>query len=498
MNYTSKTELERLVYALCDDSITDPEHQQLQRILSGDAEARLHYIKTLELHNLLDLECENHAASSSVVPIDKYLAKQKRKTAIRASAAAALILIALGVSMRMMMISPDPINRATVKVSPHSEFKIIHRNQELSKANDLFSGSSLELHQGTVELQLSSGVEAIVQAPASLTLTDSSHIDLRSGVVWFNVPSQAVGFEVTTPDMRVVDLGTEFGVSVDFRNIDRDTVHVLKGSVEITTLFGEESHEVLTAGEARKVHFSGRLTEIPVSEASYLKSLPDSLPYMHWSFDEKVAGGFPAVGTEPLAEKIQSTERQTKLNTVAGKLGQAAVFNKIGGLVTDWPGIDADRPRTVSCWVKSSDQNPIGAIVGWGVPAVDASKWRVTLNPERENEGGVRGALRTEFGYGYIIGTTDLRDGKWHYITSVYDGSGIGNAETIKLYVDGKPEAISVAVENYIDTIIDDERSAPLAIGYNFKGEIDELHIYQGVLPEKAILEEFQSQSNQP
>lgn len=497
MSEVSKNELERLIYALCDDSITDEEHELLQQTLTKYPEARLHYIKQMEIHNLLDLECEDFVAKPNVVPIDKYLAKQRRKTAINACAAAAVVIIGIAVSLHMMTVTSEPA-LSTVKAAPHSKFEISHTSdhQASSDKNYLTSGSSLELHQGTVEVNLSSGVNAVVQAPAKLTLDDDSNLDLLYGVAWFNVPSEAVGFEVTTPEMTIVDLGTEFGVSVDYRSIEADMVHVLKGSVEVTTNFGLESHEVLTIGDARRAHFSGRLTKIPVSEDSYLKALPTDLPYLHWSFDEQLANGFTTRGTVPLASNIQAEARNASLDTDTGKVGQAVVLKGIGGVVTDWQGIDSDQPRTVSCWIKCPPHQPVGAIVGWGVPNEDASKWRITLNPEKQNEGGVKGALRTEFGYGYIIGTTDLRDGKWHHITSVYDGSGVGNESTIKLYVDGEPEEVSAVVGNYIDTLVNDPRSAPCAIGSGFKGKIDELRIYKGVLPARAIREAYNAQGN--
>ena len=106
-------------------------------------------------------------------------------------------------------------------------------------------------------------------------------------------------------------------------------------------------------------------------------------------------------------------------------------------------------------------------------------------------EGGVKGALRTEYGNGYIIGSTDLRDGRWHQIISIYNGSGVGDTDSIQLYVDGKMEKISAYVENEISTILDHPKSEPVTIGKGFHGSIDNLRIYQGVMPAKAFADEL-------
>ena len=51
-----------------------------------------------------------------------------------------------------------------------------------------------------------------------------------TGKVTANVPPRAIGFRIDTPDMEVIDLGTEFALRVDPAGESR--LHVLEGEVE--------------------------------------------------------------------------------------------------------------------------------------------------------------------------------------------------------------------------------------------------------------------------
>ena len=149
------------------------------------------------------------------------------------------------------------------------------------------------------------------------------------------------------------------------------------------------------------------------------------------------------------------------------------------------------------------------AIVAWGAPmAQDGGKWQLAWNvgnPPNAPQGGVHGAIRTEFGGGYVVGTTDLRDGRWHHVVSVFQGSGPGgDADRIRHYVDGRLEKVSAVIDGQINTRLLEARSRPTYIGrrleddfpeFGLKGGIDELYIFPCALTPEQIQELYQNNS---
>ncbi len=76
-------------------------------------------------------------------------------------------------------------------------------------------------------------MKALVEGPAEFILKSKDRVDLKYGTAWFQVPEGAQGFTVSTQNMEVVDLGTEFGVLIREEEGHRDQVHVIKGLVEV-------------------------------------------------------------------------------------------------------------------------------------------------------------------------------------------------------------------------------------------------------------------------
>jgi len=87
------------------------------------------------------------------------------------------------------------------------------------------------MEEGNAELSFRNGVQAVIQGPIEFQVESDMRIILHSGRIRARVPSNATGFTVDTPEVDVVDLGTEFGVYV---SKDRETqVHVFSGEVEL-------------------------------------------------------------------------------------------------------------------------------------------------------------------------------------------------------------------------------------------------------------------------
>ena len=105
---------------------------------------------------------------------------------------------------------------------------------------------TLELVEGIATVKFDSGAQVVMEAPATLELVDAMACRLVKGTLVADVPPSAIGFSVDTPDAKVVDFGTRFGVSAG--EDGKYLVQVLEGLVEVSPKATNEPQK-LRAGE---------------------------------------------------------------------------------------------------------------------------------------------------------------------------------------------------------------------------------------------------------
>ena len=138
----------------------------------------------------------------------------------------------------------------------------------------LTAGQLLDLEVGLVEVEFSSGAKVVLQGPARFVTAGPNDSRLDHGRLSAIVPEGAEGFTVRTPGMEVVDLGTEFGVSVNENN--KSDVHVFKGLVEMesATKSGKTQTIQLKKNEAAEYDkASGDVIHIPVNNKKFVRDL---------------------------------------------------------------------------------------------------------------------------------------------------------------------------------------------------------------------------------
>ena len=110
---------------------------------------------------------------------------------------------------------------------------------------------------------------------------------------------------------------------------------------------------------------------------------------------------------------------------------------------TKFKGIGGSSPRTVFFWIKvNPDASFVGGIVAWGNSRNPGKKWHIRIN-DREAGGWVKGAIRTEIQGGNITGSTNIADGKWHNVASVFSGGSGEDISRVQHYIDGKIDEAS-------------------------------------------------------
>ncbi|MBX2852401.1 MAG: FecR domain-containing protein [Phycisphaeraceae bacterium] len=105
----------------------------------------------------------------------------------------------------------DPVPRVVATLTAEHDAVWERRPGE-----DLYANQRFTLTQGFAEITTSDGAVAILEAPVTIELLDSGNaLYLHTGkLVGICETESSTGFTVHTPHARIVDLGTEFGVTV--------------------------------------------------------------------------------------------------------------------------------------------------------------------------------------------------------------------------------------------------------------------------------------------
>ncbi|MFO7936502.1 MAG: LamG-like jellyroll fold domain-containing protein [Kiritimatiellia bacterium] len=366
---------------------------------------------------------------------------------------------------------------------------------------------SLTLDEGYAELNLVNGVRLILEAPVSIEFEKHDRLILKNGSLVARVPEQATGFTVLTPSSEVVDLGTEFGVSVD--DAGASELCVLDGEVKARGS-REQDFVHMTKNEACAFDVQRQIRMIKSDPSRFVRALPGHSPdnpdYLHWAFDggsDVVVCGGRGIQGRCYDGRLKAFDGGEGPLRQPGVFGKSIYFNGTDAYIeTRFPGIGGHAPRTVAFWarVPEGDIEDTGyGMISWGLMKPGAA-WQISPNPF-EPEGPL-GRIRIGTMDGFVIGTKDLRDNHWHHIAIVmYGGDAADTSTHILIYVDGALEKTSRKSIISIATRLDSRESQDLRFGRNlgfrggndrrkdrfFHGWLDEVYIFDAALEQQQI-----------
>lgn len=266
------SKLNGLIKKLNEGEILAEDLAVLENELVGNPESMSHYLALVDVENLLEYKSklEQHI-KKPVISMERVLQRQRVKTVkwVALSTAAILMLGIIGLSL-FRVATEDTL---AYKLGPDTRFTISHSGGGDSvEKGKMQKGSRLKLAYGSVSLNLESGVKAVIQAPADIEMLADDLLKMRSGIGWYEVPAGAEGFTVLTNEMRVVDLGTEFGVVADLNKADE--VHVMNGKVRAISLKSVDTVAELKLSQSRKIDKNGQFVEIEPDHDRFIDELP--------------------------------------------------------------------------------------------------------------------------------------------------------------------------------------------------------------------------------
>lgn len=144
---------------------------------------------------------------------------------------------------------------------------------QTTRGTPIVAGQRLGLKRGFAELSFKNGARVVVEGPAALEVESPLAISLESGRLAVNAPKTARGFTVRTPGANLVDLGTDFGVTIDD---DGETeVQVFEGVVQAASRAAAATRpSTLKAGDAGRVAKSSvTITPDAANPQAFVRSL---------------------------------------------------------------------------------------------------------------------------------------------------------------------------------------------------------------------------------
>lgn len=227
-------ELERLVEAYLDGSISAPDLRRLNDLLA-DAAARRGFAELLNVDSALAALAEDWALEQQEKPAPKPSPRWRTPSTPRWMAAVA----ACGALLLGTWWWQDS-RQAFATVEKAAGIPSLQEGAALR-------GESHEISAGTVALVSARGARIVIEAPAEFYFQSAQRLHMRRGRLAADVPPSAKGFTVITPTGDAVDLGTRFGVDVPATGSAE--VHVFQGEV-IAKASGAQSKQSLRGGDA--------------------------------------------------------------------------------------------------------------------------------------------------------------------------------------------------------------------------------------------------------
>ena len=256
----------RLIHRYFDESLSAEEEAELMASLEASAEQRRRFVEQAFLDSRLSEAMREDDIRSFIVSEENEslaeLASDRRQDQRRSAfplafraglAAAALVAIALWsprFAQKTGADSSDSGVRASIQTASQADKRrsknsgivesvgtlVQQRECKWEQAGagwrngDLLPPNTvLSLESGAAEVALENGVRLVLAGPCKVQLMTEMRGRVLHGSIIAKVPSNAHGFTLTTPSSKVIDLGTEFGVSVDASG--NSEVHVFKGEV---------------------------------------------------------------------------------------------------------------------------------------------------------------------------------------------------------------------------------------------------------------------------
>lgn len=227
------TQLRQLADQQLNGTLEDAGFAQLEQALAVDAAARREYVHYMFLHGELacneeilralgERELQPARAQAAVPPQGSQL--QGWTFALTAA-----LLLALGLAP---LVWRPYVPKSARPVATISSSRMLPRASGQPQLNNArLQPGTVRLAGGEARIRFASGADVFLAGPTVLGVTNRDESALFAGRMAARIYQPGLPFLVETPSVRVIDFGTEFGVSVNPQG--QTDVHCFDGEIEI-------------------------------------------------------------------------------------------------------------------------------------------------------------------------------------------------------------------------------------------------------------------------
>lgn len=364
-NNHNNPDLGYLFLKAIDGGITEQEFEILNSQLTKSKTAREYYLKYIATFSLLQQIDVSYCAGrikekndftydeelwdmlskaekeSPVVHIQKTRDEQHRGLIrpvnrepvvrrINKTSVFSIIISAAAVIFFIIFANLAPVNTgtevATLTETINAEWDELNGDMKVG-ARLLSKSNSLWLKTGFAELTFDNDSRVTIEAPAEFEIVADDQLRLQYGRLYAIVPSQALGFTVVTPNSKIIDMGTEFGVRADLSN--QTQLHVIKGKTMLISGSNKDARETYNViqGQAKVIDDNNGVRDIPIETNVFARRIFSESSFV-WKGQDRldladITGGGDGFGTGRLNAGIDYTGNTRTLNTRTSEKGPA-------------------------------------------------------------------------------------------------------------------------------------------------------------------------------
>jgi hypothetical protein len=260
--------LQDLLDQVLDGASTPEQNRELNALVEQRPELAREIAAQLRLHSLLEWESPEvrvfeppaEAVSSEPTAGGRPVASV-RATGRRRWLVAAVLAATCGGALWWVQTGRQPTDPVVAEIVDENLVDWSSRTDALTDDRRIAPGL-IAFESGSLTLRFRSGATVKATGPASMRIESDMLVRLDRGQATAHVPRWAVGFTIETPDVEIVDQGTEFGVVA--RGDGKTDVVVFDGEVDLTpvTQRTPRGPKRLTQGEAVSVSQGGSIDRI--------------------------------------------------------------------------------------------------------------------------------------------------------------------------------------------------------------------------------------------